>query len=245
MDMDPALIVASLIACVALIYGTVGQAGGTAFLAVMGFATFPADEMRATALLLNVVAAGYATFWLHRRRGIEGRLLAQFTVPSLLTAFLGGLIALEGSIYFLLTGVLLVTASVLMVFRRSADTAMAVDVPLPAAAVAGAGVGLLAGLTGVGGGVFLTPLLIARGWASPSRAAALAPPFILCNSGLALAGVLIGGWRTAPGTPVYAFAALAGAMLGTAIGRRWMSQRATRLVLAAILLGAGVRLLLR
>jgi uncharacterized membrane protein YfcA len=201
--------------------------------------------MRATALLLNLVAAGYATFWLHRRGAIEGRLLAKFTVPSLLTAFVGGLIAIEGDIYFLLTGVLLVAASVLMVFRRSADTAVAVDVSLPAAATAGAGVGLLSGLTGVGGGVFLTPLLIARGWASPSRAAALAPPFILCNSGLALVGVLISGKRTAPGTLVYAFAALAGAMVGTVVGRRWMSERATRLVLAAILLGAGLRLLFR
>jgi uncharacterized membrane protein YfcA len=137
---------------------------------------------------------------------------------------------------------LILTAG-LMVLRRTADTAENGDVrPVPAAA-AGAGAGFVAGLTGVGGGVFLTPVVIVLGWASPRRAAALAPPFILCNSALALLGVLLAGQRPAPGTSLYAVGALAGAALGTAIGERWMSQRATRLVLAAILIGAALRLL--
>jgi len=114
-----------------------------------------------------------------------------------------------------------------------------------AAALAGAASGLLSGLTGVGGGVFLTPLIIALGWASPKRAAALSPPFILCNSAVGLLGVLIAGQRLTSNTPLYAVGALAGAVLGSTIARRGMSERATRYVLAAILLFAGLRLLLR
>jgi hypothetical protein len=243
--MDHALLIAALIGCVSLLYGTVGQAGGTAFLAIMGFAEFPAVEMRATALLLNVVAAGYASWRLHRSAAVEWRLLAKVTVPSLATAFVGGLIVIEGHAYFVVTGVLLIAAATLMVVRQTADAAGESDVRFVPAAAAGAGVGLLAGLTGVGGGVFLTPLLIALDWTSPRRAAALAPPFILCNSALALGGVLLAGQRTAPGTPLYAVGALAGAVLGTAIGQRWMSQRATRVALAAVLLFAGLRLLFR
>jgi uncharacterized protein len=88
--------VAALIGFVSLLYATAGQAGGTAFLAVMAFAAFPATEMRATALLLNIVAAGYATWQLHRRVAIDRRMLLPLTVPSLVAAFLGGLLVLGG-----------------------------------------------------------------------------------------------------------------------------------------------------
>jgi uncharacterized membrane protein YfcA len=169
--MDLTFLIAGLIGCVSLLYATAGQAGGTAFLAVMAFAAFPAAEMRATALLLNIVAAGYATWRLHRRDAIDRKMLLPLTMPSLVTAFLGGLLVLGGQIYFVVTGLLLVAAAALMVLKRTADTIEARPVrSLPAAAV-GAGVGFVSGLTGVGGGVFLTPLLIAFGWTSPRRAA--------------------------------------------------------------------------
>jgi uncharacterized protein len=239
------LLVAGLIGCVSLLYATAGQAGGTAFLAVMAFAAFPATEMRATALLLNIVAAGYAAWRLHRRGMIDQEMLLPLTVPSLLTAFLGGMLVLGGQAYFILTGLLLVVAAGLMVFKRTADTVEVRRVQLFPAAAVGAGAGFISGLTGVGGGVFLTPLLIAFGWASPKRAAALSPPFILCNSVVGLGGVLLAGQTLAPGTLLYSVGALAGAVIGTALGLRWMSERATRYALAVILLFAGLRLFFR
>jgi uncharacterized membrane protein YfcA len=237
--------VAALIGFVSLLYATAGQAGGTAFIAVMAFAAFPATEMRATALLLNIVAAGYATWQVHRRAAIDRKVLLPLTVPSLVAAFLGGLLAIGGHAYFILTGLLLVAAAALMVFKRAADTVEVRPVPLGPAAAVGAGAGFISGLTGVGGGVFLTPLLIALGWATPKRAAQLSPPFILCISILGLGGVLLAGQQLASGTFVYSIAALVGAVIGSAVGRRWMSERGTRYVLAAILLFAGIRLLFR
>lgn len=242
--MNHALIVASLIGCVSLLYATAGQAGGTAFLAVMAFAAFPAIEMLATALLLNIVAAGYATWQLHRRAATDRKMLLTLTVPSLVAAFVGGLLVLGGHAYFVLTG-LLVAAAALMVFKRTADTIEGRPVRLGPAAAVGAGAGFISGLTGVGGGVFLAPLLIALGWATPKHAAQLSPPFILCNSVLGLAGVLLAGQQLAPGTLLCACGALAGATVGTAIGLRWMSELGTRYVLSAILLFAGIRLLFR
>jgi uncharacterized membrane protein YfcA len=239
------VLIAGLFGCVSLLYATAGQAGGTAFLAVMAFASFPATEMRATALLLNIVAAGYTTWRLHRRGDFDRQMLLPLTVPSLVMAFLGGLIVLVGQAYFILTGLLLVSAAALMVFKQAADTVEPRPVrPGPAAAM-GAGAGFISGLTGVGGGVFLTPLLIAFGWASPRHAAQLSPPFILCNSMLGLSGVLLAGQNFAPGTMLYSLGAFAGAVIGTAIGLRWMSERTTRYALAAILLFAGFRLLFR
>jgi len=239
------LVLAALIAAVSLLYATAGQAGGTAFLAVMAFVGVSAAEMRPTALALNVVAAGYATWRLHRHGAIDWGLLLPLTIPSLLAAFAGGLWVLGGTAYFALTAVLLIAAALLMILKRGAERPEG-HLPHPvAAAVVGAVAGLLSGLTGVGGGVFLTPSIIALGWASPRRAAAISPPFILANSIFGLGGVLLAGQEVAPGTSLYAFAAILGAGLGTAIGRRWMSDWATRTVLAVILLFAGVRLLLR
>jgi uncharacterized membrane protein YfcA len=174
--MGHTLFIAGLIGCVSILYATAGQAGGTAFLAVMVFATFPVVEMRATALLLNIVAAGYATWRLRQRAAIDKKLLVPLTAPSLVAAFLGGLLVLDGRIYFILTGLLLVTAAALMVFKRTADTIIE-DRPVQLGPVAalGAGAGFISGLTGVGGGVFLTPFLIAFGWTSPRRAAQLSP----------------------------------------------------------------------
>jgi uncharacterized membrane protein YfcA len=239
------LLVAGLIGGVSLLYATAGQAGGTAFLAIMAFAAFPAGEMRATALMLNIVAAGYATWRSHQTAAIDRKMLVQVTVPSLVTAFAGGLLVLKGPFYFMLTGLLLIAAAVLMALRRGADMVNPEPVRLLPAAVVGAGAGFVSGLTGVGGGVFLTPVLIALGWASPKRAAGLSPPFILCNSVVGLLGVLLVGQKLAPGTALYSVGALAGAAVGTAIGSRWMSEHAIRYVLAAILLFAGLRLLLR
>jgi uncharacterized membrane protein YfcA len=243
--MDHSFLVAALMGCVSLLYATAGQAGGTAFVAVMAFAAFPAAEMRPTALLLNVVAASYATWRLNQNAAIDRKTLLLVTLPSMVAAFVGGLLVLGGKVYFALTGLLLVTAAVLMIVRREVDSIEAQSVKAFPAALAGAASGFLSGLTGVGGGVFLTPLIIALGWASAKRAAALSPPFILCNSAVGLVGVLIAGQKLTSDASLYAVAALMGAVIGSTIALHWMSERATRYVLAVILMFAGLRLLLR
>lgn len=140
---------------------------------------------------------------------------------------------------------MLIAAALLMMFKRTADTGETQPLSLASGALVGGSAGFISGLTGVGGGVFLTPVLIALGWVSPRRAAILSPPFILCNSVVALLGTLITGDKVASGALLYAVSAITGAFVGTAIGLRWMSERATRYVLALILLFAGMRMVLR
>jgi uncharacterized membrane protein YfcA len=96
---DHTLLVTTLLGCVSLLDGTVGQAGGTAFLVVLAFAAVPLTEMRATALLLNVAAAGSATWRLHRHGTLDRRLVRRVTVPSAATAFIGGLLVLGARAY--------------------------------------------------------------------------------------------------------------------------------------------------
>jgi uncharacterized membrane protein YfcA len=240
--MDVALILLAL-AAVSLIYATVGQAGGTGFLAVMAVAGMAADELRPTALLLNVLAAGYATWRLHVAKSIDWRMLACLALPALPASFLGGLVALDGGIYYAVTGCILLFAAVMMVVRLRPPSATP-PAALPAA-LAGSIAGFVSGVTGVGGGVFLAPAVIMLGWASARQAAALSAPFIFGNSITGLAGALASGQWLADGTALYAVAALARAIVGTAIGQRFMGERATRLVLAAILFAAAIRLLTR
>ena len=170
------LTVAALMACASLLYATAGQAGGTAFLAIMAFGGFPAAEMRPTALLLNIIAAGYATWLLQRRAILDWKMLAMLVVPSLATAFGGGLLVLTDVAYAIVTGLLLIVAAVYMVVRRMADRVEARPIGFLPVALAGAGAGFVSGLTGVGGGVFLTPVLVGLRWDSPKGAAAISPP---------------------------------------------------------------------
>ena len=232
------LAVAGLIGCVAIIYGSVGQAGGTAFLAVMAFAGFSAAEMRPTALVLNIVAAGYSTWRLQRREAIDWTAVRVLSISSLPMAYLGGRIQMKGSVYFILTGLVLLVAAGLMLFRANGNSGCDPSIHLFAALFVGAVAGLLSGLTGVGGGVFLVPQLLLFGWASAKKAAAISPPFIACNSILGLAGALGSGQNVAPGFAVYSIAALIGAIIGTNIAG-WISERVARYVLAGILMFAA------
>ena len=229
---------------VSLLYATVGQAGGTAFLALMAFASFSPNEMRPTALLLNIVAAAYSTWLFNRGRSVNWRLLGPLLFASLPTALLGGFIVLDEHIYSTVTGLALLLAAAILVFRRMHDGELDQPTPLGGAIGIGAGVGFVSGLTGVGGGVFLAPLMIALHWASPKQTAALSAPFILANSAVGFAGASYAGQTPTSDTWLYALAALAGAVIGANVGVRWLSQTMTRYVLAAILGVAGIQLLL-
>jgi uncharacterized membrane protein YfcA len=236
------LLLALLFGVISLLYATVGQAGGTAFLAWMAFAAFPPAEMRPTALGLNIVAATYSTWVFNSEKVVDWRKLRPLLLSSLPTALTGGFIVLDEGLYKITTGVVLLLAGAVMLLRREHTADPDRETPLWGAITVGAVVGLVSGLTGVGGGVFLAPILIALRWASPKQTAALSAPFILVNSTVGLVGVLLAGQFPSPHFGLYAMAALSGAVVGTAIGLRWLSQAATRFVLAGILLAAGIQL---
>lgn len=235
------ILVAMALAAVSLLYAMAGQAGGTGFLAVMGLASVAPEQMRPTALWLNILASGYATARLWRV--LDYPTLARVILPALPGALVGGMLALPAGLYTLTTGGLLLAAAVLLMARPAGQGSE--RMAAGPAALAGAVAGLLAGLTGVGGGVFLVPVLVGFGWLSARRAALISPPFILANSVIGLAGVTWSGQRASAALPVFALAAVCGAIAGTAIGLRWMNERTTRIVLALVLAAAGVRLVLR
>lgn len=237
------MLAALALLAISAIYASVGQAGGTGFLAVMAVAGTPVDQLRPTALAMNIVAASYTTWRLHALGLIDWQRLLALAAPALPAAFVGGLIALPAGLYVVVTGGLLVASAVLMVLRPpearwSPTTSMAGLLAL------GATAGLLSGLSGIGGGVFVAPALIVLGWARPKEAAGLSAPFILGNSITGLAGAFISSQHLAPEFPLYAAVALLGAAIGTMLTQRF-SERVMRLVLAGIVSIAGFRLMSR
>lgn len=234
---------ALLFGAVSLLYATVGQAGGTAFLALLAFASFPSNEMRPTALLLNIVAATYSTWLFNRGSLVNWVKLRPLLLASLPTALVGGFIVLDERLYKTVTGLVLILAATILALRRARDGEPDRPIPPWGAIGIGAAVGFVSGLTGVGGGVFLAPLLIALHWASPKQTAALSAPFILASSVVGLAGAMYAGQTPTADTWLFALAALGGAMIGTIVGLRMLSQNMMRYVLAAILCAAGIQLL--
>lgn len=242
------MLTALALLAISAVYASVGQAGGTGFLAIMAVSGVPVDQLRPTALAMNVVAAAYTTWRLHVAGLIDWRGLTTLAVPALPAAFIGGLIALSPGVYTTMTGALLLVAATLMVLRPKealwAGGRLSRRSTLAGWTTLGAAAGLLSGLSGIGGGVFVAPALIVLGWARSRDAVGLSAPFILGNSITGLAGALLSGQQLAPAFPLFAAVALLGAALGVVFTRR-LSERAIRLVLVGIVSIAGLRLLSR
>ena len=239
------------IGLVALLYASVGHAGATGYIAVMTLLGMPAAMVRPTALLLNVLVATIASVQFFRAGHFRGRLFWPLAVASMPCAFVGGAITLPTAAFeAVLGGVLLASAArMLLDARRPAADDHPTTEPLPTdrppvvwAALGGA-IGLLSGLTGVGGGVFLTPALLALGAAPVKTIAAVTAPFILVNSLAGLGGGLLAGRPfPATGLPVIAAAVLGGA-IGSHVGAFRLPARTLRLLMAAVLAFASVKLL--
>jgi uncharacterized membrane protein YfcA len=239
------------IGLVALLYASVGHAGATGYIAVMTLLGMPSAVIRPTALLLNVIVATIASVQFIRAGHFRPQLFWPLAVASVPCAFVGGSLTLPTAAFeAVLGGVLLASAARMLLdaWRPAADDHPTTE-PLPTGrppvvwtAIGGA-IGLLSGLTGVGGGVFLTPALLALGAAPVKTIAAVTAPFILVNSLAGLGGGLLAGRPfPAAGLPVIAAAVLGGA-IGSHVGAFRLPARTLRLLMAAVLAFASVKLL--
>lgn len=244
---DP-LVLAVLFFVAAVLYASVGHAGASAYLAIMGLTGVAPDIARPTALALNIVVATFVTFRFWRGGHISGRSLAPFLLGSVPLAFLGGSLPLAPALYKQLVGVVLLFAAAGMALtaRRAAgaDTGRAEPhVPQVPAVAIGAGIGLVSGLTGTGGGIFLSPILLFAGWAETRAASGMASPFILGNSIAGLAGNF-SRLNSLPSTlPIWVVAVVVGAVIGSELGSRRFPTLHLRALLAVVLVIAGLKLI--
>lgn len=239
------VILAAAVLLMAALYSSVGHAGASGYLAAMALAGLAPAVMKPTALTLNILVALVATAQFYRSGCFSWRVFLPFAAGSVPFAFLGGALALPGHVYQKVVGaVLLFAAYRLWAHARARADAEARPAPTPLAALLGAGIGLLSGLTGVGGGIFLSPLLLLAGWAETRQASGVSAAFILVNSVAGLAGHLASVRNVPEAIYLWGPAAVAGAVVGTELGRRRLPTAALRRVLSAVLVIAGFKMLL-
>jgi uncharacterized membrane protein YfcA len=226
----------------AILYSSVGHGGASAYLAAMALFGVAPETMRPASLTLNIFVATIATVQFYRAGCFSWRILWPFALASVPAAFVGGWLTLPGTAYRLVVGVMLLMAAVRFVWRPVGHTSR--PIPVAMALVCGAGIGLLSGLTGTGGGIFLSPLLLMMGWAETKQASGVSAAFILANS---IAGIV--GLMTKPVTfpamlPYWVVAAVLGGLIGSELGRKRLANPTLQRLLAVVLVIAGLKLIL-
>ena len=203
---------AVLIFLAAVLYSSVGHAGASGYLAAMAFVGLAPEVMRPTALALNVLVATIATVRYARAGQFQWRSFYPFVLTSVPAAFIGGSLHLPSHLYKAAVGVLLLIAAAELVrsARKVCECEEGGRVPVTPGLLVGAVIGLLSGLTGTGGGIFLSPVVLFTGWAGTRRASGVSAAFILCNSAAGLAGATA-AWAALPnGLPLWLTAAAPG-----------------------------------
>ncbi|MBJ6751011.1 sulfite exporter TauE/SafE family protein [Geomonas anaerohicana] len=229
---------------VAVLYSCVGHGGASGYIAVLALFSVAPEVFKPTALTLNLLVAGIATFSFARAGHFSWRLFWPFAVTSIPFSFLGGYLTLPSHIYRPLVGaVLLLSASRLLLQKNHAHVRTNPPATLTAMVI-GAALGLLSGLTGVGGGIFLSPLLLLCKWGEPREVSAVAALFILVNSCAGLLGHLSGVQAIPSYAPFMAGSALLGGVIGSLLGSRHLPVPAIMRVLSLVLAIAGFKLLL-
>lgn len=228
---------------VALLYAAVGHGGASGYLALMAFTGFSPAEMKPTALVLNLAVSLIGTVMFFRAGHFAWRLFWPFALVAVPFAYLGGGLHVDAKTFRLLIALTLVFATVRLLLPVRGGAPLRLP-PWWAVVLSGAAMGFLSGLIGVGGGIFLTPLLLLCRWADTKTAAAVSAPFIFVNSAAGLLGHVESLHHIPSGWPWWLVAVLAGGFVGARWGSRVAQPARLRPVLAAVLVLATVKLLI-
>lgn len=241
----PTIAELALFACIfaaAILYSSVGHAGASGYLAAMALFTVPPDHMRPAALVLNILVATIATIRFAWSGYFAWRIFWPFALASVPFAYLGGSISVPGYIYKPLVAMVMLFAAYRL-FRNRAVFARR-RIPAPAGLACGAVIGLLSGLTGTGGGIFLSPLLLLTGWAETKESSGVSAAFILVNSIAGILGLMTRSVSFPAMLPYWAVAALLGGLVGSELGSRRLGNPMLRGLLSLVLVIAALKLML-
>jgi uncharacterized membrane protein YfcA len=244
MPVSETVIIALMFFVGAALYASVGHGGAYSYLAVMGLFSFAPGVMKPTALALNILVSAVATLKFYRAGLFKWDLFWPFAVASIPAAFVGGTTSLPTRWYKVLVGVVLVYAAVWMFRSSLKPVSREPHAPaLWAAVLSGLAIGFLSGLTGVGGGIFLSPLLLYLGWSETRATSAVAAPFILVNSTAGLLGHISGVAQLPANIPLWGVTAVLGGWIGATYGSKRAPAPVLRQMLSLVLIVAGTKLI--
>lgn len=231
---------------IAMLYASVGFGGGSSYLAVLALMGLTYATIPQTALVCNLIVSAGGVWHFRRGGHLQWRRVLPFVVLSVPMAYVGGLVPIgQKSFMLLLAGSLLVAGMRMFLPMRAAGVFSSISsramwcVGLPL----GAALGLLAGVVGIGGGIFLAPILILTGWASARATAATTAVFILVNSLAGLGGQFTKGVYVDELVIPLGIAVLLGGQIGSRMGSNRLPAGVVRRLTAALILFVSVRIL--
>jgi uncharacterized protein len=246
MTVDHIVLIAVLMGLGAMLYSSVGHAGSSAYQAIMILTGVAATTMKPTALVLNIIVASLASVRFLRAGLFNFKLWLPFALGALPFAFLGGGAKLTDHTYKVLLALVMVVAALRLLWPKEIAAQSKIHAPHWSIAVlVGAAIGFLSGLTGTGGGIFLSPLILFFGWEAPRKASGVAALFILTNSVAGLLGNLRSVGDLPPELPWFIGTVLIGALIGTTIGISKLPTKRLLQSLGLVMLVASSKLLLR
>lgn len=224
---------------IATLYASAGFGGASGYLTAMSFFSIPVNVMASTSLVLNILVSSISFASYTRAGHLKPRLLVPFLITSIPAAFIGGYMKISEQTYItLLYLVLTYLAMRMLFFRIPAESTDWEARPIHwwTALLTGAGIGLLSGMLGMGGGIFLSPLILLMQWGTSKQAAASAGGFIAINSLSGLVGRAIGGTLVIGEFGLWLLpAGLLGALIGSRLGAIRFSGAGVRRTLGIIL----------
>jgi uncharacterized membrane protein YfcA len=239
------LVIALLMFLAAALYSSVGHAGASSYLAIMALFSFVPAEMKPTALALNIVVACIGTYRFYHAGFFSWNLFWPFAVTSVPLAYVGGSINLSVGVYKTIVGIVLLFAAARLILSTIQRKPEEIRQPPRAVALAvGAVLGFISGLTGVGGGIFLTPLLLLMKWSETKIAAGVSAAFILVNSISGIIGNRQNVHLISDSIFPFTISVICGGLIGTYLGTQKFDTTTLRRVLAVVLIAAGTKLIL-
>lgn len=228
---------------VAFLYAAVGHGGASGYLALMALYGVAPEEMKPTALMLNLFVSLTSFIQYYRGGYFLKKLFIPIAAASIPMAFIGGMIAIEENIYKRILGVLLLFTVIRFFFFKNVEDKDLKPSNLTISIATGAVVGLLSGMIGIGGGIILSPILLLLQWTNQKQTAAISAAFIFVNSVAGLGGMLTQGISFTGNMVMYIIVAFTGGLLGAYFGSKKFNQNVLKYVLATVLLLASYKLL--
>lgn len=227
----------------AVLYTSVGHAGASIYIAIMSIFGVPVTTIKPTALSLNIIVSSFTSYQFVRAKFYDIKLATPLLIGAIPAAFIGGYINLPSNIYKPIIGVMLLYSAYRFITVKKEDEKPTVPYKFFYAVTTGIIIGFLAGLTGTGGGIFLSPLIIFAAWTTTKGASGTVAIFIFFNSLFGLMGNITSLSAIPPTLPLYGGAALFGGIIGSRIGIHYFQHTAIKRTLGLVLLIAGLKLM--